>query len=848
MTDPITPTVSQVLGWQIKIDATAPAAEQIAQALRDAADTMNSTIDGLNWEGDGRTAADDRSDRELQQMRALATEFDDLATESRTHHANLDAMVSKAKSTVERLRSNEFNGVNFYSVAEDWTVTDGTDWKALYEKAGDNQDAIDTLDRIKSVRANSAANDTVMLQQLAHDIGIEDAATADAITGILDAVEQLAPESTTDLTPEAAEQDGKAIADGSATTEEIARIGERLSELNLSDDQLHALERGEQVDLPPAELAYLQAFYNYAGKDGLLGFSKQLTEDGSPEALATNTSLANGLLTLSQEKVVTKDDKGNVVDHGGMAKLDPEIREFIETRPSLGGDLPDATTVGLTDKLQLGSPGNRADYAADITQFGNLIGSADKGYQPGTELGVDLTRQGANLAGLADQGFRGDGLMLDVGDTTIQKYVEIGTRNEDSNYALITGNDPDGVLGTDYHRDNVMVPLLSHEWDDNGAALGDGMFGWIADDAHVEGDVPTPANQRAGEAAFGLAQILSSTEAADGSNLYERWLDMGIPEGGQDDSLGQVNPELTRSMAEALSPYAGDLVGMPEDYTHTAGFGELGGPIETVRVLSVLDGDIVAGTTMNGAMLSESMRMNETYASMATSGEQVNPRLMGEYANRLTWAVEAGLDAEYSERDVDTHENNDRISDKKTMLNAAYTAAQISIGGLSAPAAGVMALTAFPQADIVDALGGHEQETGPHNPAYREDIGPINYDYNPTTDGSDSHRKYAFLQSLVQQGAIDVNTLDPSLTKQVDGKTVLATYTDFQNNLRNMHFDEQTTSTNAVTNALTGAGLEETKANAYLNAADNPAYTKRYDDLIANGPTQDNANIWNYRI
>lgn len=193
MTDPITPTVSQVLSWQIKVDATAPLAETIARELRSLADRMNSTIDGLNWSGEGRAGADYRSDREHQQMGTLASEFDDLAAQSRTHHANLDHMVSTAKTAVASLRDNSFNGVNFYKVAEDWTVTDGTDWDTLYAAAGDNQDTISQLDNIKSTRANTAINETIRLQQLARDIGIEDAATADAIGKILDGIEQLAP-------------------------------------------------------------------------------------------------------------------------------------------------------------------------------------------------------------------------------------------------------------------------------------------------------------------------------------------------------------------------------------------------------------------------------------------------------------------------------------------------------------------------------------------------------------------------------------------------------------------------------------------------------------------------------
>ncbi|NNH72964.1 hypothetical protein HLB23_24410 [Nocardia uniformis] len=756
-------------------------------------------------------------------MGLLADQWTNLATVSRARQNSLGGMVSNAITNVTAVRGDGFD------VAEDWSVTDRYNYPKAFAAITDDselsQSYRDQLTQLQTSRGEDAKNNTVLLQRLARDLGIEDAATSTDIRNTLNAIEQLSPASTTELTPGAAEQDGKAIADGTATNEEIARITERLAKTGLTPDQLQDLEDGKTVDLPPGELAYLQAFYGYAGKDGLLGLSEQLEADGSPEAHALQNYLANGILTLSQEKIVTRDKDGNILDRGGMDKLDPEIQELIQTRPSFRGDnLPDATTPGLGADYQ---EGGKAEWVTDVKQFGNLLSNSSIGYDPGTKLGVELTRQGANLAGLADHGE-----ITSLGDDTITQYLDVGSRNEDSNYALLTGKGTDEIpgngdlgisaeelLGVGYQRENVMTPLMTHEWQDDGTRFGEGMFGWIPEDAKVlDGQDPSVANLRAGESAYALSQILSGDE-------YKKWLDTGV-RSGEDQSLGQINPKLTQEMAEALAPYAGNLVGLPDDYANNAGFGDLGGPVEAVRLLSVLDGDDTASTIINGALLSESMRINEMYASMDTSGQEVSPKLMGEYASRLTWAVEQGIDTELAERETDK-------GDRATKLNAAYTAAQIGLGGISPGAAAAMALTAFPQAEIVDTLAGGEQQ--PHEAKYFEGIGNVNTVYNPTTDGTDSHRNYAFLQSLVQQGTIDVNTLDPTLTQELQGEKVLVSYTDYQDRLKVMPGQQLTSSTTLLTDALTAAGLNDANAESYLAAATNQFQREKYSDVIAEG-------------
>ncbi|MBF6181759.1 TPR repeat region-containing protein [Nocardia otitidiscaviarum] len=866
MTDPITPTVSQVLSWQIKVDATAPLAETIARELRSLADRMNSTIDGLNWSGEGRAGADYRSDREHQQMGTLASEFDDLAAQSRTHHANLDHMVSTAKTAVASLRDNSFNGVNFYKVAEDWTVTDGTDWDTLYAAAGDNQDTISQLDNIKSTRANTAINETIRLQQLARDIGIEDAATADAIGKILDGIEQLAPETSADgLTPSAAEEDGKAIADGTATDEEIARISERLADTGLTPEQLAALERGEEIDVPPATLAYLQAFYGYAGRDGLLQFSDQLARTNTPQATQLRTDLGNGLMVLSNEKVVTRDkDTGSVVNRGGYDKLHSEVRELVGTRAGTGINLPDANTRELPDDYRGGLFGNdrEAAYRQDLERFANLLGASEKGYEPGQRFGMELTRQAAHQAILADRTEAGhDVPWSGVSEQTLQDLVNVGARNDDANYALITGNgDPElfgaGTPGQDndgYHRDSVLTPLLKHEWDDDGKALSE-MFTWINEDARIT-DPGNPVQvadaKQAGEAAYGLAQLLSTTESGlNKENLYQSWLD--VP-GHDKQSLGELNPVATKALATALAPYTLDMIDADDNLTNTTGFGELN-PVEAVRVMSVLNTDSDAATIINSVALAEADRIEGIYADQAARG---NPNhLLGTMAGDMRWLVDSGIDAEIADR---TQNAQDADTSKQQKYAAAYTAAQIFAAGFGPQAAAGVAVTEFFKNDIT-AVDGTFINPFPDVKLTADGIDYTNY--NPAEIGDNNNRMYAMVQGLVNGGHIEPASL-PDAFLNTDGtmKSWVALNAE-RNSTDYAQIAAINDALKTLPKALADGGVEIEEQFSYTSAAteapgvldrevlhpDNGDNQRALESVLKNDSANvGNANRWRYR-
>jgi hypothetical protein len=100
----------------------------------------------------------------------------------------------------------------------------------------------------------------------------------------------------------------------------------------------------------------------------------------------------------------------------------------------------------------------------------------------------------------------------------------------------------DGVTGPGGEK--FLNNLTQHQFQDDGLAAG-GLFDWVSESAGHD------STGRAAETAHALAEYTSSH-----SNQL-----LNLPD-AQGQSLGQVNPELTRDWARAFSPYMDDMVGM----------------------------------------------------------------------------------------------------------------------------------------------------------------------------------------------------------------------------------------------------------------------------------------------
>lgn len=451
--------------------------------------------------------------------------------------------------------------------------------------------------------------------------------------------------------------DGDAVADGKLDPAELDRVAANLRRTGLTAEQLAALGRGEDVTIPQSTMDYLNQFYNHAGRDGLLSVSEQLKITNTDTAQQLRHDLGNGMMTLSNEKVVSKGRPGEADDRGNWNKLDPEIREIIGTRPQEGFlKAPDANTRDIPDDYR-GSTNGRSEYHQDLAKLAGLLNNADAGYQPGTKFGVELSRQAAHTAyfienpdpatAYAPEGFWKPGL-----EQTAQDLLGAGTRNNDANHALLTGKGSDELFGKDtpgqswqpYNRDNVLTPLMKHEWADDGAAASK-MFSWIENDA-TSPNIST--STRAGEAAAGLSNYVTKN--------YDMLMNL---DGDRTASLGQVNPRLVQGFSDALNPYVGELAGVDPKYLQTHGFNP---PIDQVgewerknalKIFTLMDTDREASIQFNGKAIQLTGELQAAWANSALTDPANPAHQLASRIGTIQGLVDGGLDAEAADRTRD---------------------------------------------------------------------------------------------------------------------------------------------------------------------------------------------------
>lgn len=374
------PNVSQVMFWNVDMGSVAPKATLIAQGIRDAADTMNKTVDGLNWSGDGRRGAENRAERERTEMRLVADAFDDLATACLNGQTAMGPLVSTAKQSVTSLRKDG------YEVDDgDWSVRDTYNYQAALDAAGKDQKLIDQVNTLQSTRQNEASNQTVTLQRLAADLGWADAAATTAIRTALNSIEQLTP-ATSGLNPTVAAQDEAALRNGTATPEQVERL--QLA-THLTQQQLDDLLAGKQVDLPQGQFDYLRGLMRSMDTMSVTDIKK--LGDGLPADQQTivRAGVADALQIMSNPQIEAG-RQGVAADTGGMALLPTQVRTLLTEKPYKS--LNPARGGGAGGVIEVPRMG-------DFNALTDLLGNGNAGLAQGTDIDRGLLKQGAEIAG-----------------------------------------------------------------------------------------------------------------------------------------------------------------------------------------------------------------------------------------------------------------------------------------------------------------------------------------------------------------------------------------------------------------------------------------------------------------
>ncbi|MDG3013197.1 hypothetical protein [Speluncibacter jeojiensis] len=499
-------TRSQVAGWDA--NALAAVATMVAprvQQIDDSADKMRSSIDGLHWSGTARGAADDRADRENQQMRKVGSAFDDLAAACMAGARAMEPMIAGLTRTASNLESDNFD------VAEDWTVTDKHNYSAAIAACGDNAQAQNQVRQLQKQRGDEAATSTVSLKRLAVALGTADQNCAAAINAANVEISSLTP-ATAALNGTIAGKDLADLKSGTATADELARLH---AAAQLTDEQKTDLVGGKPVNLTQGQFDYLRQVMR--AQDGMSVQDIDKMTSALPQG--NQADLANAMQLVSSPNVhtasvLTAGAVPTVADHGGMSQLPTPVRTLLTDNP-----------VSMHTNWTAAGPFTTADVsrAGDFKALTNIMGRGDQSLAQGSDVDRGLLKQGAEIAGATGRPnvtmtMEGRGVHDSEVGSLADRLLGAGGHDAQAVHDFVTGSNMASTVdhGGSYNASDHVLEVLQHKWDpgQHGAA---NMFASIGESAGQPLD--SFANKQGGESASALAQIMASHSATLSQNM-----------------------------------------------------------------------------------------------------------------------------------------------------------------------------------------------------------------------------------------------------------------------------------------------------------------------------------------
>ncbi|UCZ60854.1 EspA/EspE family type VII secretion system effector [Mycolicibacterium phocaicum] len=332
--------------------------------------------------------------------------------------------------------------------------------------------------------------------------------------------------------------DANALQNGQLTPEQRERLTQNTT---LSPEQQAALHNGK-LNMPPDQMAYLQGFSRAFG-DKTPAEIKAIMDKAGPDGkrvadvfqLASNPNIKTGLPETQPPSIDHPSSGGKYALPDGIQKVldGPVLTPLVYGEPV---HKPDGS-IGPPPLIGPSQP------TAGLNDLANIIQSGNRDLQVGSALDSGMMTQSQRLLEQSNgwavpnahdlQADRAHWYQAAV-DPTLQNMFNALNKDDMVIHGAVTGP------GGDRFLDN----LTNHQWQDNGLAVG-GLFDWVGDTAAHD------STGRAAQTAHALAQYMSDPDKHHLLNL----------ESAPGQSLGQVNPELTRDWARALSPYLDDMVG-----------------------------------------------------------------------------------------------------------------------------------------------------------------------------------------------------------------------------------------------------------------------------------------------
>ena len=568
-----TPTIPQVRGWSPSaLDQQATEWSTAASSLNGHMEATARSMDGSRsyWAGKAATAMHDRHETVAGDATRVRKSLEDDATAARAG----SKAIASCRDFVLRL-ANDATAKNF-EVDPDGTVkVSQKQASIILAAAGPTSTGQAKAFAALRALAQEAETRTTAVKQGLASVGQAD---TDAEQAITKAFSNLASTQLPtppggwpgQLTGESGAADGKDVAAGHMSNEDLAAIADRIKAAGLTPQQVDDITHGKPAELGKQQWDYLHEFYNAAGKDGLLSMTEQLSAAGNETHAA---GVVDGLNTLANPSVRSAGFEPlypGIHAQGGMNQVPQDLRGVL-TSP--------ATTF---DKMSnQGQMIYKVPHAEDLSRVSKMMGLADAGSPAGSDINKELILRASDLAGFDTMKNSVDNIKPDEMDDLASQLLRAGSTDHGAVHDVFTGDVAESK--------KVLDPLMHHEWKDDGAAVGD-MFKWI------EGDSTSPdlaTSTRAGETASSLAHYISGNSG-----------DLLNMNGAHSEALGAVNPKAVQGFSSALHPYIADMVGAPAGFNHTNGFESLDAAqdsshAETAKLFSVIDSNKDAASVFN---------------------------------------------------------------------------------------------------------------------------------------------------------------------------------------------------------------------------------------------------------
>jgi hypothetical protein len=439
-------------------------------------------------------------------------------------------------------------------------------------------------------------------------------------------------------------EDSEALQNGQLTPEQHDRL---VANTTLTPEQQTALNNGT-LTLPPEQMAYLQGYSRAFGDKPpaeIKAIMDRAGADGGRVAdvfqLASNPNIKTGLPVSEPPSI-------GAPASGGKYALPDGIQKVLDgpalTQPFTKGVFEDGRWIVPPE------PTGPLQPTQGLNDLANIIQQGNRDLQEGSALDSGLMSKGQEMLAQSNQlpipQAEGPGFgPLDDGprwyhenvDPTLQNMFNAVNTDSTVIHEAVTGHG-----GRDF-LDN----LTRHQWQDDGLAAG-GLFEWVGETAAND---PTG---RAADTAHALAEYTSSDK--DLLNLPGT--------GGQ--SLGQVNPELTRDWSRAFAPYLDDMVGY--DLGDSSGhFTPLNGadeqPLKLRSLMSVMYSDHIASEIM----FSQAGANIEKYIGAAATSITDSGPTSDNSAMRAAGKLQSALDLGSFD------ESYDRLHDAQKAVQDSYT-------------------------------------------------------------------------------------------------------------------------------------------------------------------------------